>query len=143
MTQPLTDYEVKYIQKNTDAAYETFTTKAAAGRGMTRSQIEPLASGRIWTGQEALENGLVDILGDLDDAISIAAEKAGIEEDYAVRVYPVQKPPIKEFLEALSGEYESRAMAKNLGAFYPYLQQMEVLQELKGVQARSLFKVGF
>ena len=143
MTEPLTDFEVKYIQKGTDQAYKSFTSKAAEGRRMTTDQLEPLASGRIWTGDEALQNGLVDMLGDLDDAVALAAEKAGVAEDYKIRVYPIQKPPLEEFLQNLSGDYETSALSKKLDAFYPYMKSLETLQELKGIQARSFVKVGF
>jgi protease-4 len=143
MTEPLTDFEVKYIQKGTNQAYKSFTSKAAEGRRMTTDQLEPLASGRIWTGDEALKNGLVDMLGDLDDAVALAAEKAGVAEDYKIRVYPIQKPPLEEFLQTLSGDYETSALSKKLDAFYPYMKSLETLQELKGIQARSFVKVGF
>ncbi len=143
MTDPLTDYEINYIQKNTNQSYEVFITKAAAGRTMTRSEIEPLASGRVWTGEEAMNNGLVDMLGNLDDAIEITAEKAGVSDDYTVRVYPVQKPPLEELIESLSGDYEMKAMAKKLDGLYPYFKSIESLKELNGVQARSMFKVNF
>jgi protease-4 len=55
---------------------------------------------------------LVDMLGDLDDAIEIAAEKAGVSDDYKVNVYPIQKAPLEELLESLSGEYESQCNGK-------------------------------
>jgi len=143
MTKPLTDYEVQYLQKNTMRSYDAFLTKAAEGRSMDKSELESLASGRIWTGDEALENGLIDLHGDLNDAIAIAAEKAGITDDYRIRVYPIQKPPLEELLLSLSGEYESQALAKKLDAFYPYFKSIETLAEMEGVQARSMIKVGF
>jgi len=143
MTDPLTAYEVKYLQKGTDQAYKAFTSKAAEDRSMDINELEPLASGRIWTGDEALENGLVDILGDLDDAIAIAAEKAGVAEDYRIRIYPIQKPPLEELLETLSGDYEAKVMSEKLDIIYPYVKSLETLKELKGIQARSLIKVGF
>jgi protease-4 len=143
MTGPLNDYEKQYIQKGTDQAYKAFISKAAEDRSMGIDEMEPFASGRIWTGDEALENGLIDILGDLDDAIGIAAEKAGVAEDYRIRVYPIQKDPIEELLQALSGDSEARVLSKKLGVFYPYVQSLETLKELQGIQARSLVKVGF
>ena len=143
MTGPLNDYEKLYIQKGTDQAYKAFISKAAEDRSMDIDEMEPFASGRIWTGDEALENGLIDILGDLDDAIAIAAEKAGVAEDYRIRVYPIQKDPIEELLQALSGDYETNVLSKKLGVFYPYVQNLETLKELQGIQARSLVKVGF
>ena len=143
MTKPLTDYEVQYLQKNTIRSYEAFLSKAAEGRSMDKNQMESIASGRIWTGDEALENGLVDKLGDLDDAIAIAAEKAGVSDDYRIRVYPIPKPPIEELLESLSEEYEARAFAKKLGPLQPYLNNLQVLKEMEGIQARELFRIGF
>lgn len=143
MTGPLTEYEKQYIQRSTNQAYESFVSKAAEGRAIERSKFEQLASGRIWTGEEALNNGLVDMLGNLDDAIEIAAAKSGVADDYAVRVFPPKKAPLEELLESLSGEYETRSMAKKLGVLYPYARSIETFQQLHGVQARSLFRVGF
>lgn len=143
MTEPLSEYEMKYIQKGTDQAYKAFTSKAAEGRSMDLEELEPLASGRIWTGDEALENGLIDMLGDLDDAIAIAAEKAGVEEDYRIRVYPIQKDPLEELIQTLLGDYETNVLSDKLDAFYPYLKSLETIKELQGIQARSFVKVGF
>jgi protease-4 len=143
MTNPLTDYEFNYIQKSVSKGYEVFTGKAAQGRGMAVEEIERLASGRIWTGAEALENGLVDVLGDLDDAVEIAAAKAGVSDDFKVSFYPVQKEPIQELLESLSGDYEAKAMAEKLDELYPYMQSLETLKEMKGIQARELSRVDF
>jgi protease-4 len=143
MTNPLTDYEFNYIQKSVSKGYEVFTGKAAQGRGMAVEEIERLASGRIWTGAEALENGLVDVLGDLDDAVEIAAAKAGVSDDFKVSLYPVQKEPIQELLESLSGDYEAKAMAEKLDELYPYMQSLETLKEMKGIQARELSRVDF
>ena len=70
--------------------YNDFVQKAAAGRGKTPAEIEPLAKGRVWTGEEAMENGLIDVLGDFSDAIRIAKEMCDIPADEAVRLalYP-------------------------------------------------------
>ena len=143
MTKPMSDFEIQYIQKNTMKSYDSFLAKAAEGRSMDKDELESLASGRIWTGDEALANGLVDLHGDLNDAITIAAEKAGVADDYKIRIYPVQKAPLEELLESLSGEYETRAMSKKFGDLYPYIKSIETLKELEGIQARSLIEVGF
>ena len=82
-------------------------------------------------------------MGDLDDAIAIAAEKAGVSDDYRIRVYPIPKAPIEELLESLSGEYETQALSKKLGPLHPYLQGLQALKEMEGVQARELFRIGF
>lgn len=143
MTEPLSEYEINYIQKGTDKAYETFLSKAADGRRMDINSFEPFAAGRLWSGEEALENGLVDIIGNLEDAITIAAQKAGIEEDYRIRVYPIQKPPLEELIQSLSGDYETKVLSKKLDELYPYIKSLETLKEIKGIQARSLIEVNF
>ncbi len=143
MTEPLNEYEINYIQKGTDQAYKAFISKAAEGRSMNLDEIEPLASGRIWTGDEALQNGLIDMLGNLDDAVTIAAEKAGVADDYRIRVYPIQKDPWQELLEILSGDVETNVLANKLDAFYPYIKSLETIQELQGIQARSFLELGF
>ncbi len=143
MTGPLSDYEKQHIQKGTNNAYLAFKSKAAEGRHMDVDQLESIASGRIWTGDEALANGLVDALGDLDDAVEIAANSAGVSDDYRIRVYPVQKDPLEEFLLKLAGEEETNAITKKIDAIFPYFKSLQTLQELKGIQARSLVKVGF
>jgi len=143
MTGPLSDFEKSYIQKGTNQAYKSFTSKAAEGRSMNIDELEPLASGRVWTGDEALANGLVDLLGNLDDAISIASKKAGIGEDYRLRFYPIQKDPLEEIIASLSGDQEAKVLSEKLGAFTPYFEIFKNIQELQGIQARSLIKVGF
>ena len=79
----------------------------------------------------------------LNDAIALAAEKAGISDDYKIRIYPIQKPPLEELIQSLSGEYESKILSEKLDLLYPYIKSIETLKELQGVQARSLIKVGF
>jgi protease-4 len=143
MTKPLSEYEVQYLHKNTMRSYDAFISKAAEGRSMDKNKMESVASGRIWTGDEALENGLVDILGDLDDAVALAAEKAGVSDDFRIRVYPIPKPPIEELLESLSGNYETNVFSKKLAPLQPYIKSLEALKEMEGVQARELFRIAF
>lgn len=87
LTRPFTAAERNVIQQNVELGYETFLNRVAEGRGMTRDEVHEHAQGRVFTGVDAHDVGLVDILGDLDDAIVIAAEKAGIEE-FQVETYP-------------------------------------------------------
>ncbi len=83
--------------------YEIFVTKAADGRGMTYDELHAVAQGRVWTGEQALERGLVDELGSLDDALAHAASVAAVEGDYAVQRFPERQ----SFLDALFAEMES------------------------------------
>lgn len=141
MTRPLNDQESRIIQKDTDQGYETFTSKAAQGRGMNIDDLKKIASGRVWSGSQAVDNGLVDILGGLGEAIEIAAGKADILEDYKVRYYPKQTSVYEQLLEDLSGEAETKATKEQLGFLYPYFIQYQKIKHLQGRQARIPFDV--
>src|SRR5882762_5655021 len=134
--RPLTDVEKSIWQKKTEEIYETFTGKAAEGRKMTQDDIKKIASGRVWTGTQAKDNGLVDVLGGFPDAIKIAAGAAGVGEDYKLRYYPHQKT----FLEKIMGDLEQStkaAMLRNeLGEYYTWFHQWQHVKEYRGVQAR-------
>ncbi len=140
-SRALTDAEKTIIQNSVEDGYELFTSKAAEGRHMNINDLKAVASGRVWTGSQAKENGLVDILGDLDDAIAIAAEKAGIADDYKVRYYPKQKTALEEIIEEFEGGAQAKLMKAKLGDMYPYAQMLEQVKSMKGIQARMLYDV--
>ncbi len=92
-SQPFTKDQVERLDAWLDDVYADFTQKAADGRGMPVEQLEPLARGRVWTGADALERGLVDRLGGLEEAITVAAERAGrARADVTARRFPVVSP---------------------------------------------------
>jgi protease-4 len=83
-----TKEEGQRMQAIVDSYYEQFLDRVAEGRGMTRDEVDEIAQGRIWSGIDAKEIGLVDVLGGLDNAIDIAREKAGLEDDaYQLQIY--------------------------------------------------------
>ena len=139
-SRALTESEKAIIQNMVNKGYESFTTKAAEGRNMDLEDLLKVASGRVWTGEQAKEIGLVDEIGGLYDAIEIAAAKAGVEDDYKLRYYPTQKTALDELLERLSGTTNARIMKNQLGEFYPYVDLLEKVERLKGVQARMPFE---
>jgi protease-4 len=98
--------EAKAFQQFVDDFYQTFIAKVAKSRGMNVERADELAQGRVWTGTDALENGLVDALGGLDKALQIAAQSAGINQ-YDIQRYP--KP--KTFYEVLLGSAGTKAKA--------------------------------
>jgi len=97
--EPWTQEERKRIRHLNEVFYETFVAKAAEGRGRTPEEIDAVAQGRVWTGQEALAAGLVDRLGGLDTAVALAKEKAGIPPGQEVLLAPL--PEKKGFFEML------------------------------------------
>ena len=100
-TKDFDDQERAKFQTFLSGFYEVFTTKAAEGRGMALADLEAVAQGRVWTGQQALEHGLIDELGGLDAAIAHAAESAGLDE-YAIQRIPERRSFIDQLFEELS-----------------------------------------
>jgi protease-4 len=141
VTRPLTNVEKAIWQRKTDDIYESFTAKAADGRGMSVESLKKVASGRVWTGTQAKERGLVDVLGTYEDALSIAAEKAGISGDYKTRFYPVQKSFIQEWLSGLEENAETKALKNSLGEHYSTYEQLKTLKTLQGSQTRMPFEI--
>ncbi len=101
------------FQTALDRIYEDFTSKVAEGRGMPIERIQELAKGRIWTGEDALERGLVDALGGFDVALGLAREAGGIDADADVelRLFPRPKTPFELFFDEGASSSESRATA--------------------------------
>ena len=135
----LTEEEKAIIQQGVEEGYETFTGKAASGRNMSKEELKKLASGRVWSGSQAKENGLVDILGGLDTSIEIAAIAAGIEDEYTVRFYPEQKTTLEQIMAELSGQARMEYARYKLGDMYPYYEVVKKMEALDGIQARLPF----
>ena len=140
-TRPLTEAEKNYWQRNLNDHYETFTSKAAEGRGVAADAIKKVASGRVWTGTQAKSNGLVDVLGSFDDAVKIAANKAGVGDDYKVRYYPRQKPFFEQILTQLEENSKAGTLKAELGELYPWYIQLKKIQTYQGEQARLPFEL--
>jgi protease-4 len=136
VTRPLTAVEKSIWQKRTEDIYDSFTTKAADGRGMTVDELRRVASGRVWTGVQAKERGLVDVLGTFNDAIDIATAKAGVSSDYKLKYYPVQKSFIQEWLMEMEENTASRQLKNELGEHFKTYEQLKKLKEYQGSQAR-------
>jgi protease-4 len=98
-----TDGQREQITRHMEDFYDTFLEKAAESRKTTPERIAAVAGGRVWTGQQAREHGLVDALGGLDTAVALAKERAGIAEDEEVEI--VVYPPRRSLYEALTGQF--------------------------------------
>ena len=93
MMRPLDKAETDYMQASVEVIYDTFTALVAAGRGMTVPAVDEIAQGRVWTGAEALQIGLVDEIGTIEDAIRYAALSIdGITDVSQVQIAEYPKP---------------------------------------------------
>ncbi|WP_188771166.1 signal peptide peptidase SppA [Emticicia aquatilis] len=141
-TRTMTDAEKNMIQNGVNKGYESFTSKAAKGRHMSIEKLKSIASGRVWTGTQAKANGLVDVLGGVDDAIRIAAKKAKLKDgDYRVKYLPIKKSSVETILEKFGNDQEDAKLKAYLGDFAPYAKQLKNLQSMDKVQARMPFEL--
>jgi protease-4 len=113
-TSDFTDAERAKFRTFLETFYDIFVEKAAEGRDMTRDELHAVAQGRVWTGAQALERGLVDELGGLDAAVAHAASLArerGAEADAEVRIvrFPERKGFVDQLIEELTGESQDAA----------------------------------
>lgn len=137
VTRSLSPAERAIFQNRIERGYDTFITRVSDGRNMSKEDVLNVASGRVWTGEQAKEVGLVDILGSYDDAIQLAAEKAGISDDYLIRYYPEKKDFFEQLVASLE-EMDASVLGFGDNAFTPYLNKIEELRKMKGPQARMI-----
>ena len=141
LTQPLTEFQYTKLQESVVHTYDQFTQRVAEGRGLRQTYVDSIGQGRVWAGADAIEIGLVDQLGDMEDAIAYAAEKANLGSEYKVTEWPKQKDLFTRLMESMnsSSDQLDAAMKQKLGVYYDYLQGLENLQKNTGIQARLPF----
>ena len=110
-THPFSEDEWQRINVWLDAIYRDFTEKVASGRRMTVEQVDEIARGRVWTGADAAQNGLVDELGGMAAAADIARRRAGLPADAPLRVYP-RLTPLDQLRPPESSESRPAAAAR-------------------------------
>ncbi len=141
ITRPMTAQEQEIVQHQIDQIYETFTSKAAQGRGMTQDKLKEYASGRVWSGIEAKQRNLVDVFGGLEEAIAIAAKKANIEDDYRLKSLPARKSFFEEMFSNLGTQAREQSIKAEMGELYPYYKLYKKVGTLQGIQARMPFEM--
>jgi protease-4 len=119
----------------------------STGRNMSTDQVNEIARGRIWLGSKALQNGLVNKIGELDDAIKSAAALASVDR-YRITEYPLQKDPVQKFIDQIKGDEEDlkstltkKILKENLGTAYPYYEEWNNIQKNTGVQMRLPIRI--
>lgn len=140
VSRPLTDAERMILQLEVNKTYNTFTKKVADGRKKSQSYIDSIGQGRVWSGTEALKKGLVDRLGNIDDAIASAAKKAKIK-DFKIVNYPAQVDPIKSLFDNSADKVKAYFVKSELGDNFIYYEQMKSAINLSGVQARIPYNI--
>ena len=139
--RPFNQDEKALIQMSVAQSYDTFISRCAEGRHMTKEAIEKVGEGRVWTGEMAKELGLVDVLGGIDTALEIAVRKAGIE-GYTVVSYPAKQDLLSSLLDTKPTNYvESQILKSKLGEYYQQFGMLKNLKERSMIQARIPFEL--
>lgn len=138
--RPLTAEEKDIIQIGVEKIYADFITKVAEGRGMTTEEIDAIGQGRVWTGIDAKEIGLVDEIGGLKKAIEIAKNLAKLE-DYNIENYPKSKASFEQIIFDVIGGAENSFLKMQLGESYNYYKKVEELSTQSGIMARMPFDI--
>jgi protease-4 len=131
-THPFSESELQKVDEQLRAFYGDFIQKAAQSRHTTPERIDSIAQGRVWTGRQAQENGLVDELGGLDAAIALAKARANIPEgtDVDIVTYPRPKSFYEVVSEGMSGSTDA-AVARAFGTLLS-ADERAMLRALRG-----------
>jgi protease-4 len=140
--EPLTPEFHDYIKGSIDEIYQTFIGHVAIGRNMTTAAVDSIGQGRVWTGKEAKEIGLVDELGGLNDAIAYTAKLVKLEK-YKLTVYPRYEKDIKDAFSANPFmKTQENKLIEEIGLEnYKMYKTIKSYQKMEGVQARLPFEI--
>lgn len=132
--------ERNLMQNYVNRGYELFVKRCADGRNKTIDQIKEIAEGRVWTGEDALKLGLVDKIGGLDDAISLAVKKANLKA-YNVKTFPAKEDFATKLMKSFGEDMETRFMKAQLGEQYKLFREIKNIQNTNGIQARLPYEL--
>ncbi len=132
--------ELAYIQTSIEEVYSTFVGHVAEGRNMTPEAVDQIGQGRVWAGNDALEIGLIDGFGGLADALSLAADRVGVTDDFRIWEVTTQPSPLDALL-GLTTSIRTNILKEELGQTYQHYQQLRSAMNEGGIQARLPFTI--
>lgn len=135
MSRPFNPEEQQLMQKYIESGYALFLKRVADGRHMDRKTVEQLAQGRVWTGEQALKNGLADRMGSLKTAIARAAQKAEVKS-YSVSAYPKPQKWYETLLQDKQSDYIQSCLKNTMGDYYQHINFINKINQMDPVQAR-------
>ena len=141
ISRPLSAEEKAILQNQVNRGYDEFTKAVADGRHKTQAYINSIGQGRVWTGTQAIKIGLVDRLGNINDAVKSAAKMAKLK-NYTLVTYPEQKSIFSKFGSNMSEQMRVKAVRSELGDNYRYYEQIKsVTQMMRTPQMRMPYDV--
>ncbi len=140
VTKPLSPYQTLLIQRDVDHIYDVFTGKVAEGRNLKKALVDSVGQGRVWSGSDAKNIGLIDDFGGLTKAIELAANLAKTK-NYRLISLPEQKEWFEELIDQITGSDPSAKLKEALGSDYRLYQYYREIREMKGIQARMMMDI--
>ncbi len=140
LTRPMTETERNLLQRNIEEGYQTFITHVAEGRRMTIAQVDSIGQGRVWSGENAKQIGLVDEFGGLKEAIALAAEIEGLEE-YRTVSLPALPDPFQEIFKMGTDNIKAKFLKNELGEQYRYYEFLKKATGMNGIYARMPYDI--
>ena len=141
-SRPLRDREKQVLENMVTRIYGEFTQRVADGRKMKIEQVDSIGQGRVWSGEQAKQLGLVDELGGLKDAVKAAAKLAKLD-DFSTAVYPKPADPFQAFFDGLSENSKAILKKEGLGLGIEWLTLVKKVENMKWVNARMPFDIKF
>ena len=128
LVKPFDQAEYNYMLRSIEDIYDRFTSLVADGRDMAKERVDEIGQGRVWTGADALEIGLVDQIGTLDDAVAYAAELAGDPTlaNWNVKAYPAPPTTIETLMNSMGGNQEDYSIK----AIYQKIKEPRIVARL-------------
>lgn len=139
--RPPKPLEIAYWQTQVDSFYHTFVNRIEKHRPLTFEEVDAIGQGRIWSGIDAVENGLVDKEGGLLDAIEVAKNMAGLSEKYRIIELPAQEHPIEKIIREITQGAHMRLMGKSIEVNSDYLHTLNQIKENQGLLTRMPFEI--
>ena len=136
MHTPIQGQALAAINESVTKIYDSFIGRVADGRGMSIEAVDAVARGRVWTGQDAMEKGLVDGIGNLQDAIEMAAGMANLDE-FDMIEYPEPIDPFEQFIAEFTGVAQMSAMAEAAGVPEDAIQAMMEVEAFVNLEAKD------
>lgn len=139
-TRAMTEEERSIVQASVNQVYDTFLQRVADGRNMDVEEVDKIGQGRVWSGQQAVDIGLVDEIGNLDRAIAAAASKAGLEE-YKVQKFPEEKDPWSSLFKTGSKKIQEAYLKGKIGEWAHHMELLNNITQQSGIVAKMPYNV--
>ena len=139
--RPLSQSEREYMQYGVEQVYKTFVGHVAEGRNLSVEAVDSIGGGHIWSGTDALGIGLIDGFGGLKEAISVAAERAGVSEDFRIVSPATDESRLTQIVKLLSAEARAQMFRGETGEVYEMYDMLRNMLYSNSIQALTPYRV--